>query len=63
MNENLAATSYEDRLGDALEVLLEQGADGLDALAEGLNRLGVAPPAGGAWSAASLEAEFARLGE
>ena len=60
---NTAAASNEDRLGDALEVLLEQGADGLDSLAEGLNRLGVAPRAGAAWTAASLDAEFARLGE
>lgn len=63
MDENRAAANYEDRLGDALEVLLEQGADSLASLAEGLDRLGVAPPAGGKWTAAGLEAEFARLGE
>jgi hypothetical protein len=58
MNE----TSYEDRLGDALEKLLGEGADGLDALASGLNGLGLVPPEGSAWTAASLEAEFKRLG-
>jgi len=58
MNE----TSYEDRLGDALEKLLGEGADDLDALASGLNGLGLVPLAGPAWTAASLEAEFKRLG-
>ena len=58
MNE----TSYEDRLGDALEKLLGEGADGLDALASGLNGLGLVPPEGAAWTAVRLEAEFKRLG-
>ena len=58
MNE----TSYEDRLGDALEKLLGEGADGLDALASGLNGLGLVPPEGAAWTAVSLEAEIKRLG-
>lgn len=58
MNE----TSYEDRLGDALEKLLGEGADGLEALATGLNGMGVVPHGGAAWTAASLEAEFKRLG-
>ena len=55
-------TSYEDRLGDALEKLLGEGADDLDALASGLNGLSLVPPEGSAWTAASLEAEFKRLG-
>lgn len=53
---------YEDRLGDALETLLERGADSLDDLAAGLGELGVTPPSGGTWSAAGLAAELARLG-
>ncbi len=57
MNES----AYEDRLGDALEKLLGEGADDLEALASGLNRLGVAPPVGANWSAGNLEAEFTRL--
>ncbi len=57
MNES----AYEDRLGDALEKLLGEGADDLEALASGLNRLGVAPPVGGNWNAGSLDAEFKRL--
>ncbi len=55
-------TEYEDRLGDALETLLERGADSLDDLAAGLIQLGIAPPQGGTWSAANLAAELARLG-
>jgi hypothetical protein len=55
-------TAYEDRLGDALETLLERGADSLDDLATGLGELGVTPPQGGTWSAAGLAAELARLG-
>jgi len=54
--------SYEDRLGDALEKLLGEGADDLDALASGLNGLGLVPPGGATWTAAILEAEFKRLG-
>ena len=57
MNE----TAYQDRFGDALEKLLGEGADDLEALASGLNRLGIAPPAGANWSAGILEAEFKRL--
>ncbi|MSQ50438.1 MAG: hypothetical protein EXR28_00985 [Betaproteobacteria bacterium] len=53
--------SYEDQLGDALEKLLGEGADDLDALASGLNALGLASPGGMAWTPASLEAEFGRL--
>jgi recombinase-like protein len=53
---------YEDRLGDALETLLERGADSLDDLAAGLGEVGVTPPFGGAWSAENLAAELARLG-
>ena len=58
---NMNETIYEDRLGDALEKLLDEGADDLEALAAGLNRLGVAPPSGTSWNAGSLEAEFKRL--
>lgn len=54
---------YEDRLGDALEKLLQEGADDLAALAAGLNDLDVGHPAGGAWTAERLEAEFDRLGK
>jgi hypothetical protein len=52
---------YEDKLGDALEKLLGDGADDLDALASGLNKLGFAPRDGASWTAAILEAEFKRL--
>ena len=53
--------SYEDRLGDALEKLLGGGADGLAALAAGLNELGIEAPDGARWSADALAAELRRL--
>ena len=54
--------SYEDQLGDALEQLLGEGADDLDTLASGLNKLGIAAPGGAPWTQATLAAEFKRLG-
>ena len=57
----MSASEYEDRFGDALEKLLEEGAEGLDALAAGLNRLGIVGMHGERWSADSLAAEFKRL--
>jgi hypothetical protein len=57
MNEK----SYEDKLGDALEKLLEEGANDLEALSTGLNQLGVISPGGQRWTAESLAAEFKRL--
>jgi hypothetical protein len=54
-------SDYEDRLGDALEKLLEQGADDLEALSIGLNALGITSPDGEAWTSGSLAAEFKRL--
>lgn len=57
-----APPSFEDRLGDTLEALLEAGADSLDALADGLNRNGVTPPDGVPWTATTLATEFHRLG-
>ena len=52
---------YEDRLGDALEKLLDEGADDLEALASGLNRLGVTSLSGEQWTAPTLAAELKRL--
>jgi hypothetical protein len=61
MGESMESTAYEDRLGDALEKLLEGGSDDLATLASGLNSLGVHAQDGASWSAESLEAEFKRL--
>ncbi len=55
--------SYEDELGDALETLLSEGANELDALAAGLNRLAIKAPDGQPWSPTSLSQEFQRLGQ
>jgi hypothetical protein len=56
-------TAYEDRLADALEKVMEQGASDLESLATALNALGVLSSEGAAWTAATLESEFKRLGE
>ncbi len=53
--------SYEDRLGDGLEIVLADGAEDLAAIAEGLNAIGVTGPRGKHWDGALLAAEFARL--
>ena len=53
--------SYEDRLGDGLEIVLTDGAGDLAAIAEGLNAIGVTGPRGEHWDGALLAAEFARL--
>ena len=55
--------AYEDRLADALEKVMEEGADDLPALASALNALGVRSRQGLSWTEASLEAECSRLGE
>lgn len=54
---------YENRLGDALEKVMEDGPKELPELAAGLNSLGVTSLEGKAWTAETLEAEFRRLGE
>jgi hypothetical protein len=54
--------SYEDRLGDGLEIVLSNGAETLEAIAEGLNAINVSGPRGERWDAALLAAEFGRLG-
>jgi hypothetical protein len=61
MGEAMSASEYEDRMGDALEKLLEEGADDLEALASGLNRLGLVGLHGERWTADALAAEFKRL--
>lgn len=53
--------SYEDRLGDGLEIVLTDGARDLAAIAQGLNAIGVTGPRGERWNEALLAAEFARL--
>jgi len=58
----LQDTAYEDKLGDALEKLLDEGADDLEALSAGLNALGVTSPSAQPWTAESLQAELKRLG-
>jgi hypothetical protein len=64
-NDNAVASdkTYEDRLGDALEHLLANGADDLAALSAGLNVQGITLPDGRAWTVENLQAELHRLAE
>jgi hypothetical protein len=59
----MAARSYEDLLGDALEALSGEGVDDLDGFADGLNARGVRGPAGEPWSPPLLASELQRLGD
>jgi len=61
MGEAQMKDDYEDRLGDALEKLLEEGANELEALATGLNTLGFKSQSGETWTGKTLEQEFKRL--
>jgi hypothetical protein len=54
--------SYEDRLGDGLENVLSNGADGLESIAGGLNEISVSGPKGEKWDEVLLAAELKRLG-
>lgn len=53
---------YENRLGDALEEVFESGAVELHEVVAKLNELGFRSSDGQPWTAASFEAEMARLG-
>ncbi|MDF2114308.1 hypothetical protein PY365_01880 [Roseiarcaceae bacterium H3SJ34-1] len=53
--------AYEDKLGDALEKLLSEGAASLEQLADGLNKIGPLPGGDAAWTPDSLQRELARL--
>ena len=54
--------SYEDRLGDGLEFVLSNVADGLESIAGGLNEINVSGPRGERWDKDLLASELSRLG-
>ncbi|MSQ18900.1 MAG: hypothetical protein EXR39_04930 [Betaproteobacteria bacterium] len=54
-------TDYENRLGDALEVIFENGATDLQAVIAALNATDIRSPMGTAWTAPLFEAEMRRL--
>ena len=56
-----APGNYQDRLGDGLEIVLSKGADGLTAIADGLNAINVTGPRGEHWDERLLASELARL--
>ena len=57
-----APTEAENALGDALVEALDDGAETLAQLADGLNARHLVAPDGSPWTAASLAAELHRLG-
>jgi Recombinase-like helix-turn-helix domain len=58
----ISTKSYEDLLGDGIELLLARKAATLADLVAGLNELNVRGPAGQAWTEELLAHEFQRLG-
>lgn len=56
-------TQYENDFGDALEQVFEAGANELQEVVDGLNRVGFRTPEGNAWDADRLAAEFRLLAE
>jgi hypothetical protein len=54
--------SYEDLLGDGIEILLSRKAATLEEFVAGLNELNVRGPAGQTWTVALLGEELRRLG-
>lgn len=57
-----APTAYENALGDALEVVFQNGAESVEQVVDGLNANGFRTPDGAAWTVARFESELARLG-
>lgn len=53
--------SYEDALGDGLEILLKQEKTSLAEIVDGLNELNVRGPNGKRWTPDLLKSELARL--
>jgi hypothetical protein len=56
-----AEVAYRTALGDALEVVLGNGANDLAAIAAGLNELGLRGGNGERWTEGLVEAELNRL--
>jgi hypothetical protein len=54
-------TEYENRLGDALEEIFEEGATELPAVVAALNAKGIRSPDGRTWTASLFEEEMRRL--
>ena len=61
-SRSVGPSDYENALGDAFELLFEEGADSPQQMVDGLNRLALRTPDGRAWTLAAFEAELARLG-
>ena len=55
-------SAYENMLGDALEEVFEAGAESVEQVVDGLNKLAVRMADGRDWTVDRFEAEMARLG-
>ncbi len=53
--------AYRHALAEALEKVLDQGAETLEAISAGLDALEIAAPKGAVWSPQTLETELSRL--
>jgi hypothetical protein len=60
---NPVEVAYRRALADALERILDQGADTLADIVSGMNDLSVAAPDGRSWSEETFESEMRRLGQ
>lgn len=61
-NHDPVEKAYRDELANGLEAVLQNGAESLEDLVSGLNKLSVFGPHSVAWTPELLEAELARLG-
>jgi hypothetical protein len=60
---NPVEVAYRRALADALERVLDQGAETLADIVSGMNDLGVTEPDGRSWSEETFESEMRRLGQ
>jgi hypothetical protein len=60
---NPVELAYINALADGLELVLDRGAETLEAIVAGLNELHVTNKSGGAWTEGTLSAELYRLGQ
>jgi hypothetical protein len=61
-DSNPIEKAFRDSFANGLEMVLDRGADTLEAIAAGLNEEAVPGPGGAAWTPALLESELDRLG-
>jgi len=60
---NPVEVAYRGALADALESVLDEGAETLADIVSGMNNLGVTAPDGRSWSEETFGSEMRRLGQ